>query len=84
MSRIITGDIAEQRDEDLCWVGESGSCPYVNRDTAKFVGIESGAISEGKEFSQTLNGIFCTKEAILGSALMGARLLGGDEWKCDG
>ena len=83
VSGIITGDIAEQRDENLCRVSESRSCAYVNRDTAEFIGIESGAVSQGKEFAPTANGIFGIKEAVLGSASMGAGLLGCNERKCD-
>jgi hypothetical protein len=52
-------------------------------DSTTALGIKGGAVSKGKEFTSDAIGFQAIKEAVLGSALMGKRVLGSDEWKCD-
>ncbi len=83
MQGVVAGDSDEQGNADLCGLDKSGSCAHADRDTATALGIESCAIFEGEEFSPIALGVQAVKEAVLGPALMGERILGGDEWQCN-
>ena len=72
-----------QRNADLGGVDQSRSRANADWDSATAFGIEGGVVSRGKEFASTAIGIQAIKETVLGSALMGKRVLGSNEWKCD-
>ena len=57
---------------------------YVAVDSAEPVGIARSAISERAQFTQAAERVRGAEEAVLGAALVGERLLGGDERQCDG
>jgi len=81
---VAAGDIAKPGDVDLCWGNQSRSCAHADWDSAAFVGIEGGAVSEGEEFAPDVVGVSGAEEAVLGPASMGSRVLGSDERECDG
>ena len=83
MSGTAEGNCNQQRDADLCGVDQSRSRAYADRDSTAAFGIKGGAVSKGKEFASAAIGIQAIKEAVLGSALMGKRVLGSNERKCD-
>ena len=80
---VAKGNSNQQRNADLCRVDQSRSRAYADWDSATALGIKGGSVSKGKEFASDAIGIQAIKEAVLGSALMGKRLLGSNEWKCD-
>jgi hypothetical protein len=80
---VVKGNSNQQRNADLCGVDQSRSRAYADWDSATALGIKGGAVSKGKEFAPAVIGIQSIKEAVLGSALMGKRVLGSNEWKCD-
>lgn len=82
-TRIAERDIAEHGVDDLRRSDQPRSCAYADRDTAECIGIESSAVSEGKEFAQITIGISGAKEEILGAASVGKRVLGLIERECD-
>ena len=73
----------QQRDADLCGVDQSRSRAYADRDSTAAICIQGGAVSEGQEFAPAVIGVQAIKEAVLGSALMGKRVLGSNEWERD-
>lgn len=81
-ARAAAGDFAEHGDDDLCGGNQPRSCASSDRDTAKRIGIEGGAISERKEFAQDAVGVSEPEEEILGSAFVGAGVLGSVEREC--
>ena len=81
---VAERDSDEQGNADLCRQHQPRPRAYADRDTAAALGIESGAISEGKEFAPIAIGVQAVKEALLGSASMGQGLLGGNQRQCDG
>ena len=80
---VTKGNSNQQRNADLCGVDQSRSRAYADWDSATALGIKGGAISKGKEFASAAIGIQAIKEAVLGTALMGKRVLGSNEWQCD-
>jgi len=83
MSRVVARNSDEQGDAHLRRFSEPGPCSSSTGDTATAVRIPGGAVSKGEEFPQVAVGVQGVKEALLGAALMGARVLGGVEWQCD-
>ena len=83
MSGTAEGNSNQQRDADLCGVDQSRSRAYADRDSTAAVCIQGGAVPEGQELTPAVIGIQAIKEAVLGSALMGKRVLGSNERKCD-
>ena len=83
MPGVAKGNSNQQRNADLCRVDQSRSRAHADWDSAAALGIKGGAVSKGKEFASSAIGVQATKEAVLGSALMGKRVLGSNEWKCD-
>ena len=81
---VAAGNRAEPGDEDLRGSDQSGACAYVDWDSAPHLGVESGAALEGEELASAAQGVRDFAEAILGSAPVGARILGCVEWKCYG
>ena len=73
----------QQRDADLCRLDQSRPRAYADRDSTAAICIQGGAVSEGQEFAPAVIGIQATKEAVLGSAFMGKRVLGSNKRKCD-
>ena len=49
---------------------------YASVDSSEFVGVTSGAVSEGTEFPQVAERVRGTAQALLGPALTGKRILG--------
>ena len=83
MPGIVTGDSAEQGDDNLRGVDQPRPRAYADQYTAAVIGIEGGAVSEGEEFTPAVVGVQGTEEEVLGPALMGQGLLGCIEWQCD-
>ena len=83
MPGVAKGNSNQQRNADLCGVDQSRSRAYADWDSATALGIKGGAVSKGKEFASDAIGIQAMKEAVLGSAFMGKRVLDSNEWKCD-
>ena len=81
---VVARDQPESGDDDLCGSDQPGSCAYADRDTAVPIGIEGGAIFEGQEFAPDVGRVSGTEEEVLGSAFVGARVLGGFERERDG
>jgi hypothetical protein len=73
----------QQRNADLCGVDQSRSRANADWDSATALGIKGGAAAKEKEFASTAIGIQVIKETVLGLALMGKRVLGSNEWKCN-
>ena len=80
---VAKGNSNQQRNPDLCGVDQSRLCAYADWDSTAAVCIQGGAVSEGQEFAPAVIGVQAIKEAVLGSALMGKRVLGSNEWECD-
>ena len=74
----------QQRDADLCRIDQSRPRAYADRHTAPDIVIEGSTVSEREEFSQVVIGVQALKEALLGPAPMGERILGSNERKRDG
>ena len=83
VSGVAKGNSNQQGDADLCGVDQSRSRAYADWDTTAAVCIQGGAVSEGQEFAPAVIGVQAIKEAVLGSALMGKRVLGSNEWERD-
>ena len=83
VSGVAKGNSNQQGNADLCGVDQSRSRAYADWDSATAFGIEGCAVSKGKEFASAAIGIQAIKEAVLGTALMGKRVLGSNEWKCN-
>ena len=84
MPGVAARDCPKQGDGDLRRVSQPRSHPSTDWDPAAVVGIEGGAVSERKELAQTAVRIREPEKAILGSASMGSRILGGDQRERDG
>ena len=84
MSGVTAGDFPQQRNGDLCRVNQSGPRAYADRHTAPDIVIEGGTVSEREEFPPVVIGVQALKEALLGPAPMGERILGSNERKRDG
>ena len=74
-------DSAQPGDADLRRGDQSGPCAHADRDTAAHIGVQGGAVSEGEELAPAVVRISGVEEAVLGSALMGSRVLGGEQWQ---
>ena len=73
-TRIVERDSAEHGDDDLRRSDQSRSYTHADRNTAEYIGIESRAVSEGKEFAQIAIGISGAKKEILEAVLVGKRV----------
>ncbi len=80
---IAPRDSAEHGVDDLRGLDQSRPCAYADRDTAAHIGIEGGAVPEGKKLAQDAIGVSESEEAILGAAPMGQGILGIVERQCD-
>ena len=83
MPGVVKRNCNQQRDADLCRLDQSRSRAYADWDSTAAICIQGGAVSEGQEFAPAVIGVQAIKEAVLGSALMGKRLLGSNEWERD-
>ena len=70
MQGVAERDSDQQGDDDLCGINQPGSCAYVDRYSAPAIGIPSGPVSEGEEFTPVVVGVQGVTKAILGSASM--------------
>ena len=68
---VASGDIAKSGDDDLRRSDQPGPCAHADRDTAACIGVEGGAIFEGKEFAPVVVGICEFEETVLGAASVG-------------
>lgn len=64
--------------------GTLGERTRADLDTAAFVGVQGGAVSEGEEFAPAVDGVSGGEEAVLGPAFMGPRLLVSEQRQCNG
>ena len=83
MPGVTEGNSNKQRDADICGFDQSRSRAHADRDTPSAIGIKSRAVLEGEEFASATIRVQAIKEAVLGSAFMGKRILGSNEWECD-
>ena len=81
---IVARDSTQQGDGDLRGINQPGSCAHADRDTAKFVGVESGAVPEREDFSSFANGVQSAAEALLGPTPVGEGILGSIERQRNG
>jgi hypothetical protein len=65
-------------DGDLCRSNQPGPCAHVG-DTAAHIGVKGGAVCEREELAPAVIRISGVEEAVSGSALMGSRVLGGEQ-----
>ena len=81
---VATGNIPQHGDDDLRGSDKPGSRASAVGDTTACLGVARGANDEREEFAQDVVGVPEFEEEILGSALVGAWVLGCDERECHG
>ncbi len=84
MSRIIARDSEKSGDDNLRGFGEPRSHTSSDWDPAAVISISRGAVLKRQEFAQIIVGISEFADAVLGPAFVGTRILGSDQWECDG
>jgi hypothetical protein len=56
---------------------------HADLDTAAFVCVEGGAVSEGEKFAPVVVGVSWGEEEVLEPAFVRARLLGSEQRQCN-
>ena len=74
--RGLAGYHTESGNDELRQGDQSGPRAYARVDTAECVDVPSRTGSERKQLAQAAERIWCVKEEVLGSTLVGPRLLG--------